>query len=172
MGQLSPASISFWRTISFFSLTQHLSPPLIPLASWGPANHIAQKAQMLALYSLDLLQKTSFALGPTQSQQIFVSPSIWAEIVLGMECVSYRTWREALHFSFTLGNVLALDLEKSFRYCGPLNLPQIYIPSFGLYMFYQGANCDSCFLVILPDQHITDVMNQCDILWDIQSKDL
>ena len=37
-------------------------------------------------------------------------------------------------------------------------------------MFYQGANCDSRFLVILPDQRIIDVMNQCDILWDIQTE--
>lgn len=37
-------------------------------------------------------------------------------------------------------------------------------------MPYQAHHCDSQLLIVLPDQYnITDVMNQCDVLWDSQT---
>lgn len=114
----------FVDNIFLLSLTQHLSPPLIPLASWGPANHIAQTAYRCLLYiAQTCCRKLLLVWAPLKAGQIFVSPSIWAETVLVWSV--FPTEPEKKHCtSLYFRHVLALDLEKSVRYCGPLNLPR------------------------------------------------
>lgn len=50
-----------------------------------------------------------------------------------------------------------------------VNLYQVYLPSSGVNVSYQGFRHTSHVLLILPDQHsVTDAMHQSDILWDVQ----